>query len=448
MQIHTDDSLIKRNYLICVYLCTSDFYLWQKFFASSFALFAPCMFKNTKKRSTTSRRVRVMTSAARSHANTTIDPRPIAPGPKTAVAKQGTGRSRVASPEQPIELRTTHCAAAGRSYSQGWAARMTDSISQPVSAAQALPSTTQALPSLLFVGIDVAKDKLDLARSDSDRILTVSNDDGGFRKIVDSLRQKPPATIVIEATGGLEQPVLNALLDADLPVALVNPAHVRHLAIGLGILAKTDAIDAYVLVEFARMASPRLAQKRSENQAELDALVTCRRQLTHVHTEQMNRRGTTRSKAALKAIDAVLKALDKQIQDLDRQIRKLIESDDDLDSTDKLLQSVPGVGPVLSSTVLAELNELGKTDRRQIGALVGLAPFNHDSGQMAGKRSIRGGRASVRSVLYMATIAAIRFNPVIRNFAQRLQKAGKLSKVVITACISYWPCSTRWFEIN
>jgi transposase len=312
---------------------------------------------------------------------------------------------------------------------------MTDSISQPVSTPKALPSAMQASPSLLFVGIDVAKDKLDLARSDSDRMLTVSNDAGGFRKIVDSLRQTLPAAIVIEATGGLEQPVLNALLDAGLPVALVNPGHVRHLAIGLGILAKTDAIDAHVLVEFARLASPRLAQKRSENQVELDALVTCRRQLTHVHTEQVNRRGTTRSKAALKAIDAVLKALDKQIQDLDRQIRKLIESDNDLDSTNKLLQSVPGVGPVLSSTVLAELNELGKTDRRQISALVGLPPFNHDSGQLTGKRSIRGGRASVRSVLYMATIAAIRFNPVIRNFAQRLQKAGKLNKVVITACM-------------
>jgi len=298
---------------------------------------------------------------------------------------------------------------------------MTDSSSQPVGS--------------IFVGIDVAKDKLDLARSDSAQILTVANDPAGIGRIVDSLHQTRPTTIVVEATGGLEQSVLNALLDAGLPVALVNPGHVRHFARGIGILAKTDAIDARVLVEFARLASPRLAAKRSANQTELDALVTCRRQLTHVRTEQTNRRHGTSSKPARKAIDAVIKTVNKQIEDLDRQIRKLIESDDDLDSIDKLLRSVPGVGNVLSATILAELNELGSTDRGRISALVGVAPFNCDSGHMKGKRSIRGGRTSVRSVLYMATIVAIRFNPVISRFAQRLQKAGKLSKVTITACM-------------
>jgi transposase len=298
---------------------------------------------------------------------------------------------------------------------------MTDSSPQPVGS--------------IFVGIDVAKDKLDLARSDSAQILTVANDPANIGRIVDSLRQAHPTTIVVEATGGLEQSVLNALLDAGLPVALVNPGHVRHFARGIGILAKTDAIDARVLVEFARLASPRLAAKRSVNQAELDALVTCRRQLTHVRTEQTNRRHGTSSKPARKAIDAVIKTVNKQIEDLDRQIRKLIESDDDLDSIDKLLRSVPGVGNVLSATILAELNELGSTDRGRISALVGVAPFNCDSGHMKGKRSIRGGRTSVRSVLYMATIVAIRFNPVISRFAGRLQKAGKLSKVTITACM-------------
>lgn len=299
---------------------------------------------------------------------------------------------------------------------------MTDSTSQPVSP-------------LLYVGIDVAKDKLDLARSDSAEILTVANDPGGIGRLVDSLRSRPPAIIVVEATGGLERPLLDALLDADLPVALVNPGHVRHFAKGIGILAKTDAIDARVLAEFARLASPRLIAKRSANQTELDALVTCRRQLTHVRTEQTNRRQGTSSKSARKAIDAVLKTVNNQIEDLDRQIRKLIESDDDFNSIDKLLRSVPGVGAVLSSTILAELNELGSTDRRRVSALVGVAPFNRDSGRSKGKRSIRGGRSSVRSVLYMATIAAIRFNPVIARFAERLQKAGKLNKVTITACM-------------
>jgi transposase len=303
---------------------------------------------------------------------------------------------------------------------------MTDSSSQSVSSQSGVP---------LFVGIDVAKAKLDLARSDAAGILTVANDPDGIHCLVDSLRKIPPGLIVVEATGGLERPLLDALLEAHLPVALVNPGHVRHFAKGIGILAKTDAIDARLLVEFARLASPRLLEKRSVNQAELDALVTCRRQLTHVRTEQTNRRQSTSSKSAKKAIDAVLKTVDKQIKDLDRKIRKLIESDDDFKSIDKLLRSVPGVGTVLSSTILAELNELGSTDRGRISALVGVAPFNHDSGRMKGKRCIRGGRATVRSVLYMATIAAIRFNPVISRFAQRLQKAGKLSKVVITACM-------------
>jgi transposase len=287
----------------------------------------------------------------------------------------------------------------------------------------------------VFVGIDVALDTLDLARSDADGVLTVAHDPDGTRRVVALLAALRPTLVVLEATGGIERPLLDALLDAGLPVALVNPAHVRHFAKGLGILAKTDRIDARVLVHFARLAAPRLTRKRSANQAELDALVTCRRQLTHVRTEQANRRSRTASKAALKAIDAVLKVVGKQVEDLDRQIRKLIESDDDFDATDKLLRSVPGVGPVLSSTILAELRELGSVDRRQVGALVGVAPFNHDSGRHKGRRAIRGGRVAVRCTLYMATLAAIRFNPVIRAFARRLRAAGKLKKVVITACM-------------
>jgi len=287
----------------------------------------------------------------------------------------------------------------------------------------------------LFVGIDVAKDQLDLARSDSNALLTVDNSVDGICRIVALLRTSGVRLIVVEATGGLERPLLDALLQADLPVARVNPGHVRYFARGLGILAKTDKIDAHVLVKFAQLASPRLAAKLSANQNELKALVICRRQLTHVATEQTNRRHSTSSKPAVKAIDAVLKAVEKQVEELDRQIRKLIDSDDDFNSIDKLLQSVPGVGSVLSSTLLAELDELGTTDRRRIGALVGVAPFNHDSGKLKGKRTIRGGRASVRSVLYMAALAAMRFNPLIRVFAERLKKTGKLNKVVIVACM-------------
>ena len=285
----------------------------------------------------------------------------------------------------------------------------------------------------LFVGIDVAKDKLDLARSDAGDILTLANDPTGIATIVRLLQVARPTLIVVEATGGLDRALLDALLEADLPVALVNPAHVRHFARGIGKLAKTDAIDARVLVEFARLASPRLLQKRSQNRTELEALVTCRRQLIHVRTEQTNRRGSTSSKTALCSIDAVLKTLDRQILELDRTIAKLIEGDDDMNHLDTLLKSVPGVGPILSATLLCELMELGTVGRRQLGALVGVAPFNCDSGRFTGKRAIRGGRAAVRSVLYMATIAAMRFNPVIHRFAARLKQAGKLNKVIIVA---------------
>jgi transposase len=292
-------------------------------------------------------------------------------------------------------------------------------------------------PAPVFAGIDVAKEKLDLARSDADAILTCDNAPEGIGRLVEALAacRDRLACVAVEATGGLEQPLLDALLDAGLPVALANPAHVRHFAKGLGILAKTDAIDAKVLVEFARHASPRLAAKRSENRVELEALTTCRRQLVHVRTEQANRRQQTRSKAALRSIDAVLETVRAQIDSLDRQIRTLIESDDDMGRSDRLLRSVPGVGPGLSATLLAEMIELGTLGRRQAAALAGVAPFNRDSGRFRGDRAIRGGRGAVRSVLYMATVAAMRFNPVIRAFGQRLLAAGKRKKVVIVACM-------------
>ena len=292
----------------------------------------------------------------------------------------------------------------------------------------------------VFVGIDVAKDKLDLARSDADAavvVVTFANDDAGIVRLVDSLRHRhaPVALIVVEATGGFERALVGALLEADLPVALVNPGRVRSLARGIGILAKTDRLDAKVLVEFARRGRVQLLQKRSANRVELEALVTCRRQLVHVRTEQRNRRGTTSSTTALRSIDAVLRTLEREVLELDRQIARLIEGDDDLDRGSKLLASVPGVGAVLASTLLAELVELGAAGRRAVCALVGVAPFNNDSGPRTGKRTIRGGRASVRSVLYMATVTAIRCNPVIRGFAKRLREAGKANKVVITACM-------------
>lgn len=297
------------------------------------------------------------------------------------------------------------------------------------------PTSTVPSVSPVFVGIDVAKDKLDLARSDTGELLRFVNDASGIDRIVELLVARQPKRIVIESTGGLERPLLAALLDAGLPVALVNPSRVRHFAIGIGILAKTDPLDATVLMRFAERADVRLTQKRSANQAELDALITCRRQLCAARTAQSNARLTTDSKAARLSIDAVLKTLDKQIALLDQQIRKRIDADDDFRHLDRQIRSVPGAGPILSATFIAELGELGTVDRQQISALVGVAPFNHDSGKFKGKRAVRGGRSQVRNVLYMATLAAMRHNPLIRRFADRLRKTGKAAKVVIVACM-------------
>jgi transposase len=289
----------------------------------------------------------------------------------------------------------------------------------------------------LFVGIDVAKDKLDLARSDSDRVQTFANDLQGITQIVASLSPAAgqPLTVVVEATGGLERHLMDALLEAGLPVAVVHPGRVRYFAKGLGILSKTDRIDAGVLLRFGQLAAPRLAGKRSTNQAELQALVVCRRQLNVTRVQQSNRLDATSAKAAKRSVQAVIQTLDRQIDNLDKQIRALIDADDDFKHLDGLLQSVPGVGPMLSATLTAELRELGDTDRREIGALAGVAPFNRDSGQFNGKRAIRGGRTAVRCVLYMATQAAIRFNPVIKAFSDRLKAAGKANKVRIVACM-------------
>lgn len=299
------------------------------------------------------------------------------------------------------------------------------------------PSTASCLrpPGTTAVGIDVAKDKLDIARSDSTTVQTFTNQAQDIQQIVQWLTAANPAVIVVEATGGLERLVMDALLDANLPVALVHPGRVRSFAKGLGILSKTDRIDAQVLVRFGQLAAPRLAAKSSKNQAELQALVVCRRQLNTTRVQQSNRLISTFSKSARRSVLAVIQTLDKQIDALDKQIRKLIDADDDFKRLDGLLQSVPGVGPTLSATLAAELREMGNTDRRQIGALAGVAPFNHDSGQMKGKRCIRGGRTAVRCVLYMATIAAIQFNPVIKAFSDRLKAAGKLGKVRVVACM-------------
>lgn len=287
----------------------------------------------------------------------------------------------------------------------------------------------------IYAGVDVSKDTLDLALDEQGAVETFANDAAGVGRVADRLRRVGVQVIVVESTGGLERSLVAALLDADLPVALVHPGRVRHFAKGLGVLAKTDRIDARVLRRFGQLAAPRLLQKRSKAREELRDLVTCRRQLLATRTQQTNRRGAAVAREAVKSLDAVVRTLDKQLSRLDKRIAELIESDDDFKHLDGLLQSVPGVGPQLSASLAAELSELGDTDRQQVCALVGVAPFANDSGPVRGKRSIRGGRAGVRCVLYMAGICAMRFNPLIKAFADRLKATGKPAKVVIVAAM-------------
>ncbi len=288
----------------------------------------------------------------------------------------------------------------------------------------------------LYVGIDVSKDTLETARSDRPNTTTCTpNTLKEIPNLVSQMVQLKPKCIVVESTGGLERPLVDALLDAGLPVALVNPSKVRFLAKGLGIEPKTDPIDAHLLARFAELAAPRLLEKYSRIQRELDGLIDCRRQLIKTRVEQTNRLSTTTQKAAVKALQNVIKALDKQIAELDRQIDEHIDSNDQWKQLYDKLTDVPGVGRVLGVTLLAKLPELGSLDSRRISRLAGVAPINNDSGIHKGKRSIKGGRACVRNTLYMAALAAMRSNPIIKPFAQRLQKAGKPAKVVIVACM-------------
>ncbi len=287
----------------------------------------------------------------------------------------------------------------------------------------------------LFVGIDVAKHSLDICIFPERKKLTVSYDTTGLKQLVSWLPDAGSCLIVAESTGGYERRVVAQLVDAGHLVAVVNPRQVRDFAKGLGILAKTDRIDAEVIAQFAQHVRPRTLAKTHEKQEELDQLVTRRRQLVDLRTAETNRMETSFSKPVRKSLQQVIDLLNKQIQHIEKEILALLESDDEWKQKGEIIQSAPGVGPVTVATLLAQLPELGLLNRQEISALVGLAPFNRDSGRFHGKRSIWGGRASVRSVLYMAALTARRCNPVIRSFAQRLESEGKPFKVVITACM-------------
>ena len=284
-----------------------------------------------------------------------------------------------------------------------------------------------------FVGIDVSKGTLEVAIRPSGSRWTVQNDENGIQGLVVRLQAERPCLVVLEATGGLQVPVVAALAAVKLPVVVVNPRQVRDFAKATGRLAKTDAIDADVIAHFGEAVRPEVRPLRDPETQELADLLARRRQLVDMLTAEKNRLATARKKVR-KDIKAHIAWLEKRINDVDTDLAKRIKQSPVWREKDEILQSVPGVGPVLSVTLLAGLPELGTLNRREVAALVGVAPLNRDSGQHHGNRCVWGGRASVRSVLYMCTISAIRWNPAIRPFYQRLTQAGKAHKVATTAC--------------
>ena len=285
-----------------------------------------------------------------------------------------------------------------------------------------------------YVGIDVSKDYLDVAVRPTGQQWRMGNTEEGRDQLVERLQGLSPALVVLEATGSLEVPVAAALGTADLPVAVVNPRQVRDFARATGKLAKTDKLDAQVLALFAERVRPVPRPLPNLQSRELSALLARRRQLVAMLTTERNRLGTALPNVR-PGIQEHIAWLESKLGELSDRMSQLLRESPLWRETEDLLRGVPGVGPVLSTTLLAELPELGTLDRRQIAALVGVAPLNRDSGTLRGKRTVWGGRAKVRAVLYMAALVASRFNPVIRAFYQRLLAAGKPKKVALTACM-------------
>ena len=290
----------------------------------------------------------------------------------------------------------------------------------------------------MFVGIDVAKAELVVVSRPTNASWTVTNDDAGVRALVSRWSQDTPTLIVVEATGGYEMTCVTALAAAKLPVVVVNPRQVRDFAKSTGQLAKTDRIDAGILALFAERIRPTPTSIPDETTRELDALVTRRRQLVEMLQAEKNRLGQAigrPQRATKKSLKKHIAYLERELAMADSDLQTLVRESPVWRERDDLLQSVPGVGPVVARTLLAELPELGHLDRRAIAKLVGVAPLNRDSGTWRGRRTIHGGRASVRAVLYMAALVAARRNPTIKRFYQRLVAAGKPKKLALVACM-------------
>ena len=288
--------------------------------------------------------------------------------------------------------------------------------------------------SRIFVGIDVSKDRLDVADRPAGEVWQVSYDSRGISDLVERLGEHSPYLVVLEATGGLELTLTGELAAVGLPVAVVNPRHVRDFARAAGKLAKTDALDAQVLAHFAEAMQPEPRPLPDASAQEFRALVTRRRQLVEMITAEKNRLKTATHRVRPQ-VQGHIRWLEESLEGLDKDLGDLIRSSPLWRAKEKVLRSTPGVGPVLSMTLLSDLPELGVLNRGEIAALVGVAPFNRDSGTLRGKRKVWGGRGQVRAALYMAALVATRYNPVLREFYQRLCAAGKPKKVALTACM-------------
>ena len=289
-----------------------------------------------------------------------------------------------------------------------------------------------AAPVDIVLGIDVAKAQLDVAVWPTGDTWTVPRSPDGLRRLQARVQALQPTRIVLEATGGYERAVVAAL--ADRPVVVVNPRQTRDFARAHGILAKTDALDAQVLARFAADVRPPVRPQPSKAVQHLRALVRERRQLVELRVATQHRRRQA-PPARRPRRDAHLALLRAELRDLDREVAAALQADPHLQARAAWLQSIPGIGPVAAATLLAEVPELGTCTRQQVAALVGVAPFNRDSGARRGRRSCWGGRAPVRAVLYMATLAATRLNPRLRACYQRLVAAGKPPKVALVACM-------------
>lgn len=284
-----------------------------------------------------------------------------------------------------------------------------------------------------WVGIDVSKAKLDVAVRPGDERWEVANDLEGIGQLRERLEKLKPERVVLEATGGYHVAVMAELVAARLPACAVNPRQVRDFAKSTGVLAKTDALDARILAHYAEAIRPPVRTLPDEATRELEAMVTRRRQLLGMLVAERNRLAMSR-RSVRGNIEKHIQWLKKQVRDLDRDVDRFIRTSPLWRERDAQLRSTPGVGPVVSSTLIAKLPELGRLNRREISALVGYAPFNRDSGTLHGHRAIAGGRPAVRAVLYMATLTAVRINPAIATFYRRLVASGKPKKVALTAC--------------